>query len=131
MQTFQHLFLNIPFNVMLALFKIGDGKASKRCRQSIALPAAQKNLPNLLNHPQGGLVEKLVRKRPMREVGRLRECGLPERWATLSRRFVFELSESPLQRQGGVDECVSIVVGVEDEVVADLHLSTNAEFCVF
>ncbi len=24
MQTFQHLFLNIPFNVMLALFKIGD-----------------------------------------------------------------------------------------------------------
>lgn len=90
-----------------------------------------KNLPNLLNHPQGGLVEKLVRKRPMRELGRLRECGLPERWATLSRRFVFELSESPLQRQGGVDECVSIVVGVEDEVVADLHLSTNAEFCVF
>ena len=37
MQTFQHLFLNIPFNVMLALFKIGDGKASKRGRQSIAL----------------------------------------------------------------------------------------------
>jgi len=23
MQTFQHLFLNIPFNVMFALFKIG------------------------------------------------------------------------------------------------------------
>ena len=41
MQTFQHLFLNIPFNVMLALFKIGDGKASKRCRQSIALPPAK------------------------------------------------------------------------------------------
>ena len=116
---------------MLALFKIGASKASKKCCQSIALPAAKKNLPNLLNHPQGGLVEKLVRKRPMRELGRLRECGLPERWATLSRRFVFELSESPLQRQGGVDECVSIVVGVEDEVVADLHLSTNAEFCVF
>jgi len=29
MQTFQHLFLNIPFNVMLALFKIGDGKSIK------------------------------------------------------------------------------------------------------
>ena len=44
---------------------------------------------------------------------------------------MFELSERPLQCQGRVDECVSIVVGVEDEVVADLHLSTNAEFCVF
>jgi hypothetical protein len=41
MQTFQHLFLNIPFNVMLALFKIAGGKASKRCRQSIALPPAK------------------------------------------------------------------------------------------
>ena len=41
MQTFQHLFLNIPFNVMLALFKIAGGKASKRCRQSIALPSAK------------------------------------------------------------------------------------------
>ena len=41
MQTFQHLFLNILFDVMLALFKIAGGKASKRCRQSIALPPAK------------------------------------------------------------------------------------------
>ena len=41
MQTFQHLFLDILFDAMLALFKIGDGKASKRCRQSIALPPAK------------------------------------------------------------------------------------------
>lgn len=40
---------------------------------------------------------------------------------------MFELSERPLQCQGRVDECVSIVVGVEDEVVADFYLGADAE----
>ena len=39
MQTFQHLFLNIPFNVMLALFKIGAGNPSLCRRQKAREPA--------------------------------------------------------------------------------------------
>ena len=39
--------------------------------------------------------------------------------------------ERPLQRQGGVDERVAVVVGVEDEVVADFHLGADAEVDTF